>query len=85
MEEIIAKLKELEELMKGHEEIISCEVSKTCLGTSILVQGMENVPTLDGTTYTKQSSILRYVKETTIDGVKIHAHGTKEDMKNEVA
>lgn len=87
MDEIIAKMKELETLVKAHSDIVTaCEVSNGILGTSILMKDMKDVPTYDGTTYRKTNSgSLPYKKETVIDGIKVGAWGTQEDMKNEVA
>lgn len=85
MDEIIAKMKELETLIKAQGNIISCEVNTGSLGLSILVHEMANVPTKKGTTYTKTDSSLPYAKTTVIDGVKVNAWGTLEEMRNEVA
>lgn len=85
MGEIIEKIKELQQALENHNEVITVTVKKyEDNRAEILVNSFTAVPA-GKTIYEKMSDdIGGYSKNVIIDGVKIHTYGTAEMVVNEL-
>lgn len=85
MKEIIEKIKELQQALESHNEVIMVTVKKyKDSQPEILVNGFSAVPA-GKTIYEKMAdNIGGYNKSVIIDGVKIHTFGTAEMVVNEL-